>query len=486
MNSAEEKAKALRLQIADTENELARLKLQLSTIEEKADEPKESKEPDTTGSNTDGLVTHDDSKWPMNLDEYKRYGRQMIVPDIGVEGQLRLRSTSVLLVGAGGLGCPAAAYIAGAGVGTIGIVDGDIVEESNLHRQILHSTDRVGVNKAVSIAKYISGLNPNVKTNVYETHLTPQNAQDIVKDYDLVLDCTDHPTSRYLISDICVLLQKPLVSASALRTDGQLIVLNNPALPPGDLSGGPCYRCVFPKPPPPEAVTSCGDGGIIGPVVGVMGVLQALEAIKIIASGKLTGDGEISWPNRTTNPTTMLIFSTNGTSPFRNVRLKGRRSDCFACGEDSQLSLEQMKSGSMDYVLFCGMTHPVSLLSDEERVEPREYEESIRKKEINHLLIDVREKVQFDICHIKGSDNIPFSSLQKDRAFEDGLLAWLTHNLDRKAPIYVVCRLGNDSQVITKMMKEKGLDLNGERYIGDIKGGLRSWKEQVDTSWPEY
>ncbi|KAI9644025.1 Urmylation protein [Ciborinia camelliae] len=482
MDSAEEKANALRRQIADTETELASLKLQLLSIEEKNDDTK------NLTSEKDGRVTQGDSKWPMSLEEYKRYGRQMIVPNIGIEGQLRLKSASILLVGAGGLGCPAAAYIAGAGVGTIGIVDGDIVEESNLHRQILHSTNKVGVNKAVSIAKYISGLNPNVKTNIYETHLTPQNAQDIVKDYDLVLDCTDHPTSRYLISDICVLLQKPLVSASALRTDGQLIVLNNPPLPPGNLSGGPCYRCVFPKPPPPEAVTSCGDGGIIGPVVGVMGVLQALEAIKLIASGKLTAVEETGNTNHTskTNPTTMLLFSTNGTSPFRNVRLRGRRSNCFACGEEAQLSHEQMKSGSMDYVLFCGMLHPVALLSDEERIEARQYEESIRKKEKDHLLIDVREKVQFDICNIEGSYNIPFSSFQGNKGIEDCPLSRLTDNLHPKTPIYFVCRLGNDSQVATKKMKELGFDEKGERYIGDIKGGLRSWKDQVDSSWPEY
>ncbi|KAF7923009.1 hypothetical protein BELL_0229g00080 [Botrytis elliptica] len=483
MNSAEEKASALRHQIADAETELASLKLQLLNIEGK---DINSKDPGVTEE--EGLVTHDESKWPMTSEEYKRYGRQMIVPDIGIQGQLRLRSASVLLVGAGGLGCPAAAYIAGAGVGTIGIVDGDTVEESNLHRQVLHSTDRVGVNKAVSIAKYISGLNPNVKTNIYETHLTPQNAQNIVKDYDLVLDCTDHPTSRYLISDICVLLQKPLVSASALRTDGQLIVLNNPALPPGDLLGGPCYRCVFPTPPPPEAVTSCGDGGIIGPVVGVMGVLQALEAIKLIASGKLAAVGEENETSSTpkTNPTTMLLFSTNGTSPFRNVRLKGRRSNCFACGEEPQLSLEQLKSGSMDYVLFCGMTHPIKLLSDEERVEAKDYEESIRRKQKDHLLIDVREKVQFDICNIEGSHNIPFSSFQGNGVNKDLPLSTLTDGLSPKTPIYVVCRLGNDSQVVTKKMKEMGLDLKGDRYIGDIKGGLRSWKEQVDSSWPEY
>ncbi|APA06540.1 hypothetical protein sscle_02g013100 [Sclerotinia sclerotiorum 1980 UF-70] len=485
MDCAEEKAKSLRRQIADTEAELAQLKLQLLSLEEK-DTNSKNLEAKTSASEKDDPVTHIENKWPMSLEEYKRYGRQMIVPDIGIKGQLRLKSASILLVGAGGLGCPAAAYIAGAGVGTIGIVDGDIVEESNLHRQILHSTDRVGVNKAVSIAKYISGLNPNIKTNIYPVHLTPQNAQGIVKDYDIVLDCTDHPTSRYLISDICVLLQKPLVSASALRTDGQLIVLNNPALPPGDLSGGSCYRCVFPKPPPPEAVTSCGDGGIIGPVVGVMGVLQALEAIKLIASGKLAavGENDNTSPTPKMNPTTMLLFSTNGSTPFRNVRLKGRRSNCFACGEEAQLALEQMSSGSMDYVLFCGMTHPVKLLSDEERIEARDYD-SIRKEK-EHLLIDVREKVQFDICNIEGSYNIPFSSFQGSKGSSDHPLSTLTENLNPKTPIYVVCRLGNDSQIVTKKMKDLGLDQKGDRYIGDIKGGLRSWKEQVDGSWPEY
>jgi adenylyltransferase/sulfurtransferase len=212
----------------------------------------------------------------------------------------------VLIVGAGGLGCPAAAYIAGAGVGTIGIVDGDVVETSNLHRQILHSTAKVGMKKVDSAISFLTSyclpslfyfyntyrlcrLNPNLRYIAHGEHLTPQNAREIVEKYDLVLDCTDHPTSRYLISDICVLLHKPLISASALRTDGQLIVLNSPPLPAGDASGGPCYRCVFPKPPPAESVVSCGDGGILGPVVGTMGVLQALEAVKLITAGKLTG-----------------------------------------------------------------------------------------------------------------------------------------------------------------------------------------------------
>lgn len=327
-------------------------------------------------------------------------------------------------------------------------------------------------------------LNPEIQTNIYQTHLTPQNAEDIVQKYDLVLDCTDHPTSRYLISDICVLLQKPLISASALRTDGQLIVLNHPPLPVGNLSGGPCYRCVFPKPPPPESVISCGDGGVIGPVVGTMGVLQALEAIKFIASGKLE---VVQQEEGKTNPTSMLLFSTYSIPPFRSVRLRARRPTCFACSNQAELSLESLKSGSLDYVLFCGATNPVALLGPEERVEAREYGNLRKSEEKEHLLIDVREKVQFDICNIKGSVNVPFSSFQGSRNQSQGEKpSWLPGALPLDAPIYVVCRLGNDSQVVTKKLKEMGLDEEGKRYLGDIKGGLRAWKAQVDNSWPEY
>lgn len=302
--------------------------------------------------------------------------------------------------------------------------------------------------------------------------------------YDIVLDCTDHPTSRYLISDICVLLQKPLVSASALRTDGQLIVLNSPPLPPGNPNGGPCYRCVFPKPPSAESVVSCGDGGILGPVVGVMGVLQALEAIKLIAGGKLVAkeaegekNGEVS----------MLLFSGCSNPPFRSVRLRARRPKCFACSAEAGLSVEGMESGSLDYVLFCGVAAPVTILGEEERVEAWVYDGLRREEGKRHLLVDVREKVQFDICSIEGSVNVPFSTVQGNRplAVEGEKPSWIPEDLPLDAPIYLVCRLGNDSQLVTRKLKECGLDANG-RFIGDIKGGLKAWKEQVDRDWPEY
>ncbi|KAF4619051.1 hypothetical protein G7Y89_g14798 [Cudoniella acicularis] len=421
-------AELLRRQITATEEELKRLKAQLAFLE--SEKAKSSR----AGPEQDGPVTQ--RRWPLSEEEYKRYGRQMIVPNVGIQGQLRLKAASILIVGAGGLGCPASVYLAGAGVGIIGIVDGDVVETSNLHRQILHNTSKVGMKKVDSAISNLKALNPNIKYNAHTEHLTPQNVAEIVSQYDLVLDCTDHPTSRYLISDTCVLLQKPLVSASALRTDGQLIVLNTPPLPPGNENGGPCYRCVFPKPPPAESVVSCGDGGILGPVVGVMGVLQALEAVN-------------------------------------------------ACSATAELTLEKL--AAMDYAFFCGVAAPVKVLASEERIEAREYEELRKQRGKEHLLLDVREKVQFDICSIEGSINVPFSTLQGNRGdVEIEHPSWLPETLPSEAPIYVVCRLGNDSQVITRKLKESGIDKKGTRYIGDIKGGFKAWKEQVDSSWPEY
>ncbi|RDL40041.1 uncharacterized protein BP5553_00020 [Venustampulla echinocandica] len=467
METANDSAEALRRQILETEDELKRLKDQLSKVEEK------------TALEQDGPVTQ--SKWPLSAEEYQRYGRQMIVPNIGIQGQLRLKSASVLLVGAGGLGCPASVYLAGAGVGTIGIVDGDVVETSNLHRQILHNTSSVGMKKVDSVISYLKSLNSQIKYTAHATHLTPENAAEIVSSYDLVLDCTDHPTSRYLISDTCVLLQKPLVSASALKTEGQLIVLNCPPLPSGDEKGGPCYRCVFPKPPPAESVVSCGDGGIIGPVVGVMGVMQALEAIKVITEGRLGGD--LMRAEQRSN--TMLLFAANGNPQFRSLKMRGRNPKCLACSANAAMTLETLKA--MDYAFFCGVAAPVSILGPEMRIEAREYE-GMRLEGRQHLLVDVRDKVQFDICSIDGSLNVPFSTFQGNRALVQAgeCPSWLSMTLSPDAPIYVVCRLGNDSQVVAKKLQDSGLDKNGTREIRDIKGGLRAWKQQVDSSWPEY
>jgi adenylyltransferase/sulfurtransferase len=353
----------------------------------------------------------------------------------------------------------------------------------------------------------VTRLNPLVNVEAYDKRLSPDNALNIFASYDIVLDCTDNPASRYLISDTCVLLGKPLVSASALRTDGQLVVLNHPARPSGDPAGGPCYRCIFPKPPPAETVVSCGDGGILGPVVGVMGVLQALEAIKVITAGSTSHSSltnveaaASSFAQTALDPPSLLLFSAYSSPQFRNMRLRLRRKNCASCSAEATVSAEALTSGSMDYIQFCGVASPVNLLSPEERVSAIQYAEARKGISLSgrqHQIIDVREKVQFDLCHLYGSINIPFSVITSIRNSEqdisndsDGytLMQQLRASIEMSHgdPVYVVCRLGNDSQIAVKKFKELGFDGGGRNWIGDVKGGLQAWREKVDPSFPEY
>ncbi|KAI6607754.1 Urmylation protein [Pyricularia oryzae] len=488
MEEADKRAEELRAQIAECEATLQSLKEQLAAAEA-AKTP-----PYSDSTETDRGSSSSTWKWPLAEAEYERYGRQLILPSVGIQGQLRLKAASVLIVGAGGLGCPASAYFAGAGVGTIGLVDGDTVEASNLHRQVAHGTSRVGMLKVDSAISYLKELNPLVEYNAHRSHLTPENAESIVSGYDLVLDCTDHPTSRYLISDVCVLLRKPLVSASALRTDGQLIVLNTPAAPQADLSGGPCYRCVFPKPPPPDAVTSCGEGGILGPVVGVMGVLQALEGIRLLAAGRHLSPSP-EQQQSAISPSLLLFSAPPDGSPagFRSVRMRGRRKDCFACGEKSALSLATLREGGLDYVQFCGGSRkPVALLKSEERVSAEQLNALLQQQAGEHgkpVLLDVREREHFEIANIPGAINIPFSKTQnpgaRHNAEDTPKLDWLPDGVaDGHSPVYVVCRVGNDSQTVARQLKEFGLDNQGKRFIGDVKGGMLAWKREVDSTLP--
>ncbi|KAE8345454.1 hypothetical protein BDV24DRAFT_107986 [Aspergillus arachidicola] len=495
MGDIEDTCASLRAQIAATEAQLAGLKRELESAEQAAIKARAQDAPNSTA--TTSTQGNEKRRWPLLDEEYRRYGRQMIVPQVGLQGQLKLRSAKVLIVGAGGLGCPAAQYLAGAGVGTLGLVDGDTVESSNLHRQVLHRTKNVGKFKVDSAIESLRDLNPHPTYIAHRAHLAPQDAADIFKNYDLILDCTDNPATRYLISDTAVLLGKPLVSASALRTEGQLMVLNNPPRPAGDKTGGPCYRCVFPRPPPANSIMSCADGGILGPVVGTMGVLQALEAIKVITAA----DEEVK-------PPSLHIFSAYSSPLFRTIKLRSRRPNCAVCSAEASVTLETVKSGSTDYVFFCGSVSPEKLLLPEERISPREYRtkypladstEAIGTVTKEPTIIDVREKVQFDICSLENSINIPISSIlsstmktaQNDEAKNGSnpLPPWLPADLassDSIDPIYVVCRLGNDSQIAVKRLKELGLDRGGERVVADIRGGLRAWREQVDPEWPEY
>ncbi|PNY25283.1 Adenylyltransferase and sulfurtransferase uba4 [Tolypocladium capitatum] len=441
----------LRREIAKRESELAHLKSQLAVAESEHGAQDESKP----------------WPWPLQHHEYQRYGRQMIVPGFGLQAQLRLKNSRVLVVGAGGLGCPAAAYLAGAGVGVLGLVDADQVEVSNLHRQVAHSTGRVGMSKVLSAIAYLRELNPTITYKSHQEHLSAANAEAVVSQYDLVLDCTDHPTSRYLVSDACVLLGRPLVSASAFQTSGQLILLNSP---PGR---GPCYRCLFPRPPPPESVVGCGEGGVLGPVVGVMGVLQALQAIELIAKGGLEpAEGESEAREQR-----MLIFSAVADGPsFRSVRMRGRRKDCFACSDEAGLTLEHLET-SVDYVQFCGVAKPVALLRPGERITAQQYREIRTARE--HTLLDVREKEHFSLGSIPGAINVPISRFSRGDEMPE-----LAAAAGKDGSIYLVCRVGNDSQVAARKLKDLGFDNGGKRFVGDISGGIQAWRETVDPSLP--
>ena len=334
-------------------------------------------------------------------------------------------------------------------------------------------------------------LNSHPKYIAHREHLSPEAAPDIFSNYDLILDCTDNPATRYLISDTAVLLGKPLVSASALRTEGQLMVLNNPPRPTGDKTGGPCYRCVFPKPPPANTVTSCADGGILGPVVGTMGVLQALEAIKVLTAEE----------TNTPIPPSLHIFSAYSTPLFRTIKLRSRRPNCAVCSAEASVTVDTVRSGSTDYVFFCGTADPENLLLPEERITPLEYRTKHGGgEEKEPTIIDVREKVQFDICSLENSVNIPMSTIlastfslptNEDSSADElpALPSWVPSDVASSQstdPVYVVCRLGNDSQIAVKKLKELGLDREGQRVVADIRGGFRAWKEQIDPEWPEY
>lgn len=360
--------------------------------------------------------------------------------------------------------------------------------------------------------------------------LSSEDALRVFEPYDIVLDCTDHPTSRYLISDTCVLLGKPLVSASALKTEGQLMVLNNPPAEQGSSSGGPCYRCVFPKPPPADSVVSCGEGGILGPVVGAMGILQALEAIKVICAPK---PSRVASGEPPPSPT-LLMFSAYSNPQFRSVRLRGRRSDCTACGTTPAITTESLTSGSLDYMAFCGVTNPVNILQEDERMTGPDLASKIKapnsrmqqETDPPATIIDVRDPTHFSICHLPGSINVPLSKLRRDldsskrsntvpdwwtgrRKTTSGDLPPAgvedTHSLAQptlvalnktthkenenedsrrgqtqqrqKQLVVFVCNLGNDSQVAARMVADAGLGTTGPDRADNGDSGAREADE---------
>jgi len=352
------------------------------------------------------------------------------------------------VVGCGGLGCPAAAYLAGAGVGRIGLIDHDTVEVSNLHRQVLHTQFRIGISKAVSLAASLTGINPSLEVRPYNISLTSSTALAIISQYDIVLDCTDNVATRYLLSDACVLSQLPLVSGSALRWEGQLTVYN--------FKNGPTYRCLYPEPPPPTAVTNCSDGGVLGAVPGVIGCLQALETVKILSGMDPCYSGKL-----------FLFDGLEGRG--RVVKLRGRREG-------------QQVTRLIDYEQFCGSSATdkdgeVKLLPLAQRVKAGQLAEMMDRN-LPYLLVDVRPEVEVEMCAISNSINLPLARLKEGREEDTALL----QNERKGCPVYVICRRGNDSQEGVRELRK----LLPEVDVFDVVGGLHAWAKTVDNDFPIY
>ena len=379
------------------------------------------------------------------------------------------------------MGCPAAAYLAGAGVGTVGLIDGDKVETSNLHRQIIHNTTTIGKFKVDSAIEYLQELNSLCEYIPHRNHLQPESAIACFEDYDIILDCTDHPTSRYLISDAAVIADIPLISASALGTEGQLLVLNHSSTTSGQPQGKFCYRCVFKKPPPPDTVLSCAEGGILGPVVGTMGTLMATEALRILSSPDLMSTEGGSGHGFETPEPSMLLYSYHGSPTFRTVKLAGKKPNCPSCSANPSITRESLNNGSMDYIKFCGLPSSANVLRPHERMSPSEYIRLTQPKfSHQYILLDVRTGTEFKLCNIPGSINLPIRALSedgRDEGDED-----LMQKVATEKSILTICRHGNDSQIAAKILRNQF----GDRIVGDIKGGLEAWRKEVDPSFPDY
>ncbi|KAL1109976.1 hypothetical protein AAG570_014085 [Ranatra chinensis] len=376
-------------------------------------------------------------------------------------GQEKLKSSGVLVVGCGGLGCPAAQYLAGCGIGRIGLVDYDNVEINNLHRQLLHTEANVGLSKVKSAAQALQRLNSGVVVTEHDQQLDSLNALELVKCYDVVIDASDNVPTRYLVNDACVLSGVPLVSGSAVQLEGQLTVYN--------YKGGPCYRCLFPKPPPPQAVTNCGDAGVLGPVPGVIGVLEALQAVHMLLGNE---EGVLS---------SRLVLFDGSASLFRTIRLRTRRSDCPVCGDNPTVT------SLCDYEQFCGIPANdkgcgVKLLCSEDRVTAEELCCRLDGG-VSRMVVDVRSPQEFEMCRLPGSINVPLPQIG-DARHNSQFKAAVQQAITSDPNLTVLCRRGNDSQLAVAELKKMFPEFS-DRFK-DLQGGLHSWAKNVDNSFPVY
>lgn len=379
--------------------------------------------------------------------EVQRYSRHLIMPEVGMDGQRRLKAASVLLIGAGGLGSPLGLYLAAAGIGRIGLVDFDVVDFSNLQRQVLHDTVNVGKPKLQSALERLRAINPDIKYEGHETRLTAANAMDISRNYDIIIDGTDNFATRYLVNDVCVLLKKPNVYGSIFRFDGQASVFHPPH--------GPCYRCLYPEPPPPGEVPSCAEGGVLGILPGVIGVIQATEAVKLIL-GK--GDPLIG---------RLLHYDALAMS-FKTYKVR-RNPNCPICGDNPTIK------ALIDYDQFCGVR-------DEETPKPIEASTGVNidltveelKQRLDRgemvFILDVRNAPEIAICRIAGSTVVPLPELP--HRFRE---------LDPDREIVVHCKSGMRSAKAVAFLREQGFT-----KVRNLKGGIIEWATKIDKSMPTY
>lgn len=380
----------------------------------------------------------------LNNDEIRRYSRHLILPEVGLAGQKKICSTSVLCIGAGGLGSPIAMYLAAAGIGKIGLVDFDAVDFSNLQRQIIHGTEDVGRPKTQSAKETINSINPNVEVVVHETRISSENAFDLIGPYDIVVDGTDNFPTRYLTNDACVLLKKANAYGSIFRFEGQASVFA-PHL------GGPCYRCLYPEPPPPGMVPSCAEGGVLGVLPGIIGCIQATEILKL-ALGK--GSSLIG----------RLVLFNALDMKFRELKLR-RDPQCPLCGENPTITK------LIDYDQFCGIQpEPAEAAANPDEVTVQEMKRAMEDPKLDIRIIDVREADEHQIAHIDKVPLFPLSSLSQKFV-----------ELDPNQRSYIHCKSGVRSMKALKFLKEQGF-----KYLKSVKGGITAWANEIDPNVPKY
>ncbi len=382
----------------------------------------------------------------MNLtnQQISRYSRHLIMPEVGVEGQEKLVSSSVLCIGAGGLGSPLALYLGAAGVGRLGIVDFDVVDFSNLQRQIIHGEAKIGKLKVESAKERIHEINSDIEVEIYNLRLTSENALDIVKEYDVVVDGTDNFATRYLVNDACVLLGKPNVYGSIFRFEGQVSVF--------DANRGPCYRCLYPEPPPPGMVPSCAEGGVLGILPGIIGTMQAAETIKLILGKGRPLVGK-------------LLFVDVMEMKIRELKLR-KDPNCPLCGKNPTITK------LIDYEEFCGVGRgEEQALADASDLEITvdEFNNLIKSKK-DILILDVRGPNEYQICHIKGSKLIPLGDLPSR-----------VNELDTADDIVVHCHHGVRSLQATMFLRNMGF-----KKVKSLKGGIDVWAQEYDPDMPRY